>query len=88
MKLLSSVFVTEVDGGFVAVATGKAAKKFGGMIHMNGTAAFVVNQLQNNTTEDQLVLMLMREYDVGEEDARRNIAGILATLRKTGWLEE
>ena len=88
MKLLSSVFVTEVDGEFVAVAAGEAAKKFSGMIQMNGTAAFVVGRLQNNTTVDGLVADLVAEYDVTEEVARRNVEGILSNLRKAGWLEE
>lgn len=88
MKLLSNVYVSEVEGEYVAVAAGKAAKNFGGMIQMNGTSAFVVGLLQKRTTEGKLVAALMKEYDVTEEVATRNVSGILAKLREVGWLEE
>lgn len=88
MKLMSNVFISEVEGEYVAVATGKAAKQFGGMVRMNGTAANVVRQLQHRTTEEKLVKGLMAEYEVSESDARRNVEGILSQLRETGWLEE
>lgn len=88
MKLLPNVFVSEVEGKYVAVATGKAAKSFSGMVEMNGTAAYVVKQLQKRTNEEKLVKAVVEEYDVDEETARRNVAGILEKLRETGWLEE
>lgn len=88
MKLLSNVFVTEMEDGFVAVATGKAARKFSGMIQMNATAAFIVNNLQKKTTEEKLVAALLAEYEVSEDAARRNVDGVLSKLREAGWLDE
>lgn len=88
MKLLPNVYVSEVEGNFVAVATGKAAQKFGGMVQMNGTAAYVVGLLQKRTNEERLIKSLMEEYAVDEPTARRNVEGILTQLRTAGWLEE
>lgn len=88
MKLMPNVFISEVEGEYVAVATGKAAKAFSGMVQMNGTAAYVVELLQKRTNEDRLKIALMERYGIDEETAQRNVAGILAKLREAGWLEE
>jgi hypothetical protein len=88
MRLLPNVYVTEVEDEYVAVATGKAAKKFKGMIRMNGTAAFVVKQLKKRTTEEKLVAAVLGEYEVSEEVARENVANILEKLRGAELLEE
>lgn len=88
MKLLNNVFISEVDGGYVAVATGKAAKKFSGMIQMNATSAFILHNLRKKTNEEKLVSALTQEYDVTEEDAKRNVNGVLDKLREAGWLDE
>lgn len=88
MKLLPNVFVSEVGDEYVAVATGKAAKAFSGMVQMNGTSAFVVKLLQKRTTEETLVTKMKEEYGIDDEVARRNVAGILSKLRETGWLVE
>lgn len=88
MKLLSNVFVSEVDGEYVAVATGKAGKNFSGMVQMNATSAFIVNALRKKTNEKKLAASLMEEYDVTEEEATKNIEKVLGQLRKAGWLDE
>lgn len=88
MKLLSGVLISEVDGEYVAVTLNEAGKKFNGMIRMNGTAAFLARQLQAETTEEELVAALLREYEVSEEDARRNVSAVLDKLRGTGLLTE
>lgn len=88
MKLKSSVYVTEVEGEYVAVATGKAAQTFSGMVQMNKTAAYVVGLLQKRTNEVRLIKAFKEQFGVDDETARRNVTGILEKLRETGWLEE
>jgi hypothetical protein len=88
MKLLPNVYVTEVEDEYVAVATGKAAAKFKGMIRLNGTAAFIVERLKKNTTEEKLLSAVMAEYDVSEEKAKQNITNVIERLRSAGLLEE
>ena len=88
MKLLPNVFVSEVDGEYVAVATGNALKNFIGLVQMYETSAFIVNTLRKKTNEKKLAASLMEEYDVTEEEAIKNIEKVLGQLRKAGWLDE
>ena len=86
MKLLEGVFVTQNDGDYVAVTVGKAGEKFSGMIRMNGSAAYVVNLLQTEQTEDSLVEALLAEYDVSDEVARANVRSVVEKLQNAGLL--
>lgn len=88
MKLLSGVLVSEVDGEYVAVTLGKAGKKFNGMIRMNGTAAFLVQRLQSEQTEESLVGALRETYEVSSEEALRNVHSVVEKLRAAGLIEE
>lgn len=88
MRLLPNVFISEVEGNFVAVATGKAAQSFSGMVQMNRTAAYIVGLLHKRTTEERMIESLMAEYAIDEPTARRNVEGVLSQLRTAGWLEE
>lgn len=87
MKLKSSVYVTKVESDYVAVATGKAAQSFSGMIQMNETAAYVVELLQKRTNEEKMIKSLREEYGIDEATARRNVEGVLGKLREADWLE-
>lgn len=87
MKLLEGVFVTQNDGDYVAVTVGKAGEKFSGMIRMNGSAAYVVNLLQTEQTEDSLTAALLAEYDVSDEVARANVRSVIEKLQNAGLLQ-
>lgn len=88
MKLLQGVLVSEVDGEYVGVTLGKAGKKFNGMIRMNGTAAFLVQRLQSEQSEESLTQALCEAYDVSAEEAAQNVRMVLDKLRGAGLLEE
>lgn len=88
MKLKTGVIVTKMDDQYVAVTAGEAGKAFNGMIKMNGTAAFIVEKLQNETTVDDLTAALCAEYEVGEEEARANVEKIIVALEKARILEK
>lgn len=88
MKLLPGALVSEVDGEYVAVTLGKAGKKFNGMIRMNGTAAFLVQRLQTEQTEESLTDALRENYEVSAEEARANVRSVVEKLHAAGLLEE
>lgn len=88
MKLKTGVILTKMQDETVAVAVGEAGSVFKGMIKMNETAAFLAEHLQNEQTEDGLVSLLLSEYRVSEEDARRNVRYVVAQLTKIGLIDQ
>ena len=88
MKLIDGMLMEKIDGEYVAVATGEAAKSFNGLIRNNKTADFLYRQLVTEKTEQDLVKALLEKYDVSKEIATRDVHVFIDQLRKAGLLEE
>ena len=88
MKLKEN-FVTQTIGNEqMMIPVGEAANLFHGIVKSNGTAAFMVNQLKESTSEKEIVEAVLNEYDVAKEVATRDVRNILNKLRSIGALEE
>lgn len=88
MKLKKGIVLGSVEGEDFAIATGKAAKEFNGVIHNNKTAAYIFSLLKTEQSQDSLVKALMQKYDVNEETAREDIREIIATIIEAGVLDD
>lgn len=65
-----------------------AGKSFKGIVRSNETAAFIVDQLKEETTESAIVDAILEEYDADRETVEKDVATILAKLREINALEE
>ncbi|MCQ2354496.1 MAG: PqqD family protein [Clostridia bacterium] len=88
MKLKDGVIITSANGEYVAVAAGDAGRVFNGMIRMNKTAAFIMENMREDTDEAGLVEALCGKYDVDAETARKNVKIIVDRLRSAGLIGE
>ena len=86
MKVKYNFVIQQVAGGFVAVAVGDDASKFNGLVRMNGTGAFILDQLKDDLSIDELVRRLMNEYEVTEEDALNAVRTYTNQLDRDGIL--
>lgn len=87
MKLKKGFITHTVEGTQMMVAAGPAAKLFRGMVRSNESAAFVVDCLKENVTEDDIVKRLLDVYEVSEEIARRDVQMIIQKLDSIGAIE-
>ena len=81
MKLRDGFILTPMGEEFVLVPTGKAAEKFHGIVKLNGTAAFIVRQLQSETDADRIVDAIAAEYEGTREQFAAAVDSTLAQLR-------
>ncbi len=88
MRIKEEFVKTELGDSAILVPVGAADDEFHGVIRLNETAAFLVDQLRQNVTEEDLVLALLNEYDVERSVAEKNIRAVLDSLRKVKALEE
>lgn len=88
MKLKKGFIISKVNDEYIAVAADEAGKAFSGMLKMNGTAAFIAEQLKSEITTDKLVFNVCEKYDVTEELAEESVKSTVENLRKTGILIE
>lgn len=72
----------------IVVATGDEEKKFGGILRLNDTSAFLWKQLEGKSQEEDLVATLMNEYGIEEDVAQRSVEAFLSSLRNEGVLVE
>ncbi|MBR1757299.1 MAG: PqqD family protein [Lachnospiraceae bacterium] len=86
MKLKNGFYTREVGGKQVMV--GVAGTGFSGVVRSNETAAFIVNQLKKETSEDEIVSAMLAVYDAPEEKIRADVKKIVGTLREIGAIEE
>lgn len=86
MKIKEGFMLRRLGNGYAAVAMGKARKEFNGLIRMNETGKFLWDCLKKGCTEDELVQYLMEEFEVPEEEARKDAGEFAAKLENAGIL--
>ena len=88
MKRAECFLLREVAGKQVVVPLGKAAENFNGMLTLNGTGAYLWQLLEQEQTEDSLVMAFRQRYDVDEETARKDISAFVDKLRSVSAIIE
>lgn len=87
MKLKKGFITHTVGGTQMMVAVGPAVKLFHGLVRSNETAAFIVECLKKETTTEEIVDHLCKEYEVEPAEAKKDVENILEQLNKIGALE-
>lgn len=87
MKLKKGIVTGNIDGQDFAIATGKLANEFQGLINNNPTASFVFKLLQEDQTENSIVDAMCARYDAPREEIQKDIHEFLAHLDSLGILE-
>lgn len=88
MKLKDGIVTNSIDGESFAIATGKAAKNFNGLIKNNPTAAFIFELLKTEQTEDSIVNAMLDKYEVDEETVRKDVRTLLELLKSKNLIED
>lgn len=87
MRLKKGLIRHQVLDDSMWIATGSLSEKFRGMVRGNETAGFLLEHMQNETTEQELVDALLAEYEVEREQAARDVEKLVHMLREEGLLE-
>ena len=86
MKLKREFITQQIGDRQYMVASGRSS--FKGMVSSNKTAAFIVDCLKEETTEDAIVDKMCAQYDAPREVIAADVKEILATLRSIHAIEE
>ena len=88
MKLKEGVIFTKVADETIVVTVGEAANAFRGMIKLNSTGAFIAENMLQDTSTEELVALLRKEYDVDEETAVESVESIVEKFQSVGLIRE
>ena len=86
MKLNNDFITQTIDETQFLIPVG--TESFNGIVRSNKTAAYIVDLLKEETTEEKIIDALCARYDASREVITTDVRKILDTLRSINALEE
>lgn len=88
MKSKYSFEKMELDGDIVAVPVGEGAAELHAVLNVNEEAMRILELLQEETTEENIVAQLLKEYEGKKEEIAPLVSTYIRQLSQEGLLEE
>ena len=85
MKLKDTYITHDSDGEQILLDT---SSSFAGLIRSNKTAAFIVECLKEETTEEKIVEAMFEKYNAPKDVLAKEVSEVIEKLRKVGALDE
>ena len=85
MKLKDTYITHDSYGEQILLDT---SSSFAGLIRSNKTAAFIVECLKDDTTQEKIVEAMFEKYDAPKEMLAKDVSEVIGKLRKVGALDE
>ena len=82
MRIKKEFILREIAGEYILIPTGTTTQEFNGLITINDVAAFVWKNIEKVNSVDELISMVLDEYDVDEDVARNDIEEFIQQLKK------
>ena len=86
MKMKNDYITQTIDETQFLIPVG--SESFNGIVRSNKTAAYIVDLLKEDTTEEKIIDALCARYDASREVITTDVRKILDTLRSINALEE
>ena len=85
MRLKDTYITHDSDGEQILLDT---SSSFVGLIRNNKTAAFIVECLKEETTQEKIVEAMFEKYDAPKDVLAKDVSEVIEKLRKVGALDE
>ena len=86
MRIAEGFLLKSIAGANVVVPTGSNTVSFGNVITLNETGVFLFELLEKDTTEENLVASMLKEFDIDEATAKADVAEFVGKLKEAGLL--
>lgn len=81
MKLKKEFILREIAGEYILVPTGETTLNFNGLITVNELGAFIWNNMEKVNSEEDILKLILDEYEVEENIAREDLNEFLNKLK-------
>ena len=88
MKIKNDFVLKTIAGTNVVVPLGSNTVSFRAIITLNESGAFLWQSLENDITKEQLLELMLKEYDIDHDTALLDIEEFLNKLREAELLDE
>lgn len=86
MKIVKEFILRDIAGECVLVPTGATTQEFNGLITMSDTAKFIWENLEKADSFEELVQMILEEYEIDEETAKKDAYEFIMMLLGNGFI--
>ena len=87
MKISKEFAMREVAGNYIVIPVGEKTVNFNAMITLNETGAFLWKQLEEEKNKQELLNLMLEEYEVDNKTAEADIDKFVEKLETAGILE-
>ena len=87
MQLKYQFVFQQVGPKYMGVAVGESAKRFSGMLQLNEMGHDIVSKMTGETTRDEIVDQLLKEYDSDRATLEGYVDKVVAYLDSEGVLD-
>ena len=86
MKIIKEFILREIAGECILVPTGKTSQEFNGMIKLSDTARIIWENIEKTVSFQELVDLMLEEYEIDEETAKRDAYNFIDELLASGFV--
>ena len=88
MKIKGTFVLRDIAGDIVIVPVGETALSYNGMITTTPTGAAIWKALENGSSREDLIQMILNRFEVDLETASVDTDEFLGRLREMGLIDE
>ena len=88
MKIKNELMLREIAGNYIIVPVGGELVDLNALININDTGAFIFKALETDTTPEEIVELMIKEYDIDFETAKNDVDEFIDILRENSMLSE
>ena len=87
MQIKENFILRNIGDEHMVMPTGENIARFGGAVVLSDTAAFIFEQLKQPTSREDLLMLLLSEFDVDAETAAQDLDELIKQFEEMGILE-
>jgi sensor domain CHASE-containing protein len=87
LKIKSDYILRELAGQNIVVPVGSEAVNFNGIITLNNSGKRLFKKLQEESSKEELITLLLEHYEVRQEQAKSDVEAFLLKLESNNILE-
>ncbi len=87
MQIKNGFMLRDIAGQAVVVPLGSRVVEFNGIMTLSESGALLWRKLENNSSFEEMVELLLTEYDIDKETASKDVENFLESMRSNKILE-
>lgn len=86
MKKIKDFILREIADEYILIPTGSTTEDFNGIITLTESAAFIYNHIEEATSFEALIELMLQEYEIDKETATKDAYMFINHMLQTGMI--